>query len=754
MGSTSKRIEKSLFSSDLIAELEGKRNRSEIIDWTEITNKPQLADSSWRSPVATFADLPASGNSEGDVRLVLSDRGVYEFKAGAWDFVGANDTNIDWTSVQSKPTTFPPSAHTHTLDEVTETTTKKIMTDTERTKLTGVAANANNYIHPATHPADMITETTTKKLMTDVERTKLAGVADSANNYVHPATHPASIIVEAVDKRFMLDAERTKLTGVEANANNYVHPSTHSATMIVEDSTHRFATDAEKTTWNGKADGAAYNTHVADTSIHHTHSNKAALDKVAYSGVSATLDLKQIETNQSDIASKVSTSTFTGHTGNTTIHVTQTDKDSWNGKAPNTIATTTADGLMVAADKSKLDGVAAGANNYVHPANHPPSIITQDASNRFVTDTEKTTWNGKASTAAVTTSANGLMIASDKSKLDGVAANANNYTHPSGDGNLHVPATGTTNSTKVLRAGATAGSLSWGAVAWTEVTGKPTTFAPSAHTHLPADVTQDASNRFVTDMEKSTWNAKQAALGFTPENSANKGVASGYAELDVNGLLPDARISSTFVTQSQLSASGGGDMMAATYDPDGDGKVVSAVNADAVPWTGVSSKPTTFAPSAHTHLWADLTDKPSTFAPSAHTHAATDVTQTASYRFVTDTEKTTWNGKASTSVVTTTVNGLMSSGDKAKLDGVATGANNYVHPANHPPSIITQDASNRFVTDTEKSTWNGKADASALTSHTSAGSPHTDHVKGSTRITVSTTAPTTPATNDLWVDIN
>jgi hypothetical protein len=37
----------------------------------------------------------------------------------------------------------------------------------------------------------------------------------------------------------------------------------------------------------------------------------------------------------------------------------------------------------------------------------------------------------------------------------------NNYVHPTGDGNLHVPATGTTNSGKVLTAGATAGALSW-----------------------------------------------------------------------------------------------------------------------------------------------------------------------------------------------------------------------------------------------------------------------------------------------------
>lgn len=36
-------------------------------------------------------------------------------------------------------------------------------------------------------------------------------------------------------------------------------------------------------------------------------------------------------------------------------------------------------------------------NNYVHPANHAPSIITQNSSNRFVTDAEKTAWNAKQS---------------------------------------------------------------------------------------------------------------------------------------------------------------------------------------------------------------------------------------------------------------------------------------------------------------------------------------------------------------------
>ena len=41
-------------------------------------------------------------------------------------------------------------------------------------------------------------------------------------------------------------------------------------------------------------------------------------------------------------------------------------------------------------------------------------------------------------------------------------------------------------------------------------------------------------------------------------------------------------------------------------------------------------------------------------------------------------------------VATTSVNGFLSSTDKTKLDGISANANNYVHPTNHPGSIITQ----------------------------------------------------------------
>ena len=73
--------------------------------------------------------------------------------------------------------------------------------------------------------------------------------------------------------------------------------------------------------------------------------------------------------------------------------VTDTQIAGWNNKAEKTPATHAADGLMSAADKTKLDGIAAGANNYQHPATHPATMIVEDSGHRFVTDAEKAKWN-------------------------------------------------------------------------------------------------------------------------------------------------------------------------------------------------------------------------------------------------------------------------------------------------------------------------------------------------------------------------
>jgi hypothetical protein len=122
------------------------------------------------------------------------------------------------------------------------------------------------------------------------------------------------------------------------------------------------------------------------------------------------------------------------------------------------------------AEKTKLAGIAAGATNYTHPATHPPSIIAQDTSNRFVTDAEKAAWNGKAPNTLVSGAPqnDGLMRATDKLKLDGISAGANNYVHPA--------------------------------------------------THPATMITEDATHRFATDTEKSNWNSK-SNLVTTPQQT-------------------------------------------------------------------------------------------------------------------------------------------------------------------------------------------------------------------------------------------
>lgn len=169
--------------------------------------------------------------------------------------------------------------------------------------------------------------------------------------------------------------------------------------------------------------------------------------------------------------------------------------------------------------------------------------------------------------------------ATEKTKLAGIAAGANAYVHPSGDGNQHVPVTSTGSNGKVLKAGATAGSASW-----------------------------------------STLTGADVGLG----NVENYGVAT-QAEAEAgtasNKVMTPQRTAQAI--NSRLGNIGGGDMLKAIYDPDDDGKVAAAVAADSVPWTGVGGKPSSFTPAAHQHSASDLTSGtvPAARLPSASTSA-------------------------------------------------------------------------------------------------------------------------------------
>ena len=221
----------------------------------------------------------------------------------------------------------------------------------------------------------------------------------------------------------------------------------------------------------------------------HTHSNKSLIDT-----------LTQVLINNWNSA-------FT-HISDAIKHITADERTLWN-TVSNKVDKVSGKGLSTedytTVEKSKLSGIEANANRYVHP---------NDANTRHVTDAEKTTWNGKA-----------------------------NASH----GN-HVPATQSANNKKFLRCDNT----------WQDVT--PGNIGAAALEH-------DHDSRYYTESEA---NAK-------------------------------------FVSKEDLGAAGYGDMTKAVYDKNGNGAVDKA---EAVPWTGVTGKPTTFPPTSHTHTKAQITDFP------------------------------------------------------------------------------------------------------------------------------------------------
>lgn len=181
----------------------------------------------------------------------------------------------------------------------------------------------------------------------------------------------------------MSKEDKKKLDSIESGSNKYIHPDTHPASMITEDAAKRFVSQAMVDGWN------------ADIANRYT---KAEIDNMI-SGLLQNIDWKESVNTFADLAT-----TYPNPQDGWTVNVKDTDITyRWSGTAWIAIslnalplATQTVDGKMSKEDKAKLDGIALNANNYVHPTTHPATMITEDATHRFVSDTEKSTWNNKA----------------------------------------------------------------------------------------------------------------------------------------------------------------------------------------------------------------------------------------------------------------------------------------------------------------------------------------------------------------------
>lgn len=371
-------------------------------------------------------------------------------------------------------------------------------------------------------------------------------------------------------------------------------------------------------------------------------------------------------------------------------------------------ATAVVNGYMTSTYAAKLDGIAASANNYAHPNHSGDVTSTADGATVIGANKVANTMLSQVATATIkgrVTAATGNvedLTAANVRSIINVADGANNYAHPTGDGNLHVPATSTTNSGKVLTAGATAGSLSWvaplalsstapAALASTAVVGVGTTAARSDHAHA-LDIAA-----------AGTLGGVKIGSGLTIDGTGILAVAGGSGVPFLISTNTAATAGSSYVMTAALTLT-----LPAAPTTGSTIEFYNAANAtcyiarntqsimglaeDLTVEAGYSSAKLVFTGGVQgwfvtdatstqiaSNAWTAITGKPTTVAGYGITDAVGVTNLAQGTRTTTTVPITSSTGTTATlDVASTTLAGVMSSADKTKLDaitGTHTGSN-------------------------------------------------------------------------------
>ena len=279
-------------------------------------------------------------------------------------------------------------------------------------------------------------------------------------------------------------------------------------------------------------------------------------------------------------------------------------------------------------------------NGSFHQLDRNPAIINITRSGTTFTATKQdgstftfTHQDNKTTYSAATTSAAGLMSAADKTKLDGIATGANAYTHPSDGANTGSfgpsdnasPAHGGTFSVPYVTVNA-AGHV---------------TAASTKTITLPAAPTSVTSASKLTTgraIDGVTFDG-QAAITHYGTCSTAAGTAAKTVACTSYTLVTGSRIIVKFTVTNTAASP--------TLN-------VNSTGAKAIQYRGAAITAGYLAANRTYEFIYDGTN----------------------YQLVGDIDTNTTYSAATTSAA-----GLMSADDKTKLDGIATGANAYVHPS-------------------------------------------------------------------------
>ena len=254
--------------------------------------------------------------------------------------------------------------------------------------------------------------------------------------------------------------------------------------------------------------------------------------------------------------------------------------------------------------------------------------------------------------------------------------------------------------------------------AWAKATNKPSYTAsevgasPSNHNHAgtyePAFTKKTAFNKDFGTAAGTVCEGNDARL-----SNARTPLAHSHKKADISDFptsMPASDVpawakaaNKPTYTASEVGASPTNHNHDADYQPLGDYAEASHTHdaSDITPdsthrFVSDSEKSTWNSKAAGNHNHSGVYQPVGSYAPSSHSHTASDITPDSTHRFVTDSEKSTWNSKAA---------------GNHNHDSAYQPKGSYAPSSHgHTSSEITLDATHRFVTDTEKNTWSGKAE--------------------------------------------
>ena len=361
------------------------------------------------------------------------------------------------------------------------------------------------------------------------------------------------------------------------------------------------------------------------------------------------------------------------------------DGGMWTYRRPDT-ATATAPGFMSTADKSKLDGIETGANKTVVDA-----ALDAGSTNPVQNKAVKAALDTKAGTAVATKSANGLMSADDKTKLDDVEAGANKTTV---DAALDAASENPVQNKAVkaaldgklsTRGGEISGSLRVGLTVSAE--GSVSVGRTSTDTGIHFEKAASDAGRISHGSDPMTGVAPIARLKVADPTEDDDAATKAY--VDGSAVRYDA--AQTLEAAQQLQARK--NINAAGIDYPQFKGYVTLTPANETIGLGVGLYPSKDGTNYALDI-SDVNEGTPTLLTGVKTPNDADTNAAATVEYVnakvasggvtvddamSDTStnpvqnkvvKTALDGKAGTAVATASANGLMSKDDKAKLDGI------------------------------------------------------------------------------------